>query len=102
MNPILSFHVAGVQHGDVTEVRDIQSGMELVLRPEPDNEHDPDAILVLTKDGIKLGYVPRKFTAAVHGLNAKSINYTPVLTVKPGAPIYNFLKVDLCTSPKTS
>jgi hypothetical protein len=37
----------------------LATGDELELRREPDNPHDSNAIEVYTRDGIKLGYVPR-------------------------------------------
>ncbi len=38
----------------------IRPGQKLTLLREAGNEHDRKAILVLTADGKKLGYVPRK------------------------------------------
>jgi len=36
------------------------AGAPLVLRREPHNPHDANAIEVFTADGAKLGYVPRR------------------------------------------
>lgn len=38
----------------------LKFGTSLVLRPEPNNEYDPNAVLVLTKSGAKIGYIPRE------------------------------------------
>ncbi len=35
-------------------------GLMLSLRREPDNTHDADAVAVYTKEGLMLGYIPRK------------------------------------------
>lgn len=45
---------------DSTVFESLQQGNDLTLRREPDNKFDPLAIMVLTIDGDKLGYVPRK------------------------------------------
>ena len=55
----LRFRVAGVKHGDGAAY--VTAGDELELRPEPTNEYDADATLVLLRDGRKLGYVPRPY-----------------------------------------
>ena len=36
-----------------------------MLRPEPDNPHDPDAVAVLLAGGEPLGYVPRELAPQV-------------------------------------
>lgn len=45
---------------DSTVFESLQVGNDLTLRREPDNKFDSLAIMVLTIDGDKLGYVPRK------------------------------------------
>lgn len=56
---LLARHVAGTSYRDPREVEDeLVPGVELVLRREPDNEHDPFAIRV-HYSGVHLGYVPR-------------------------------------------
>jgi predicted KAP-like P-loop ATPase len=53
-------YVAGTFHlDDKTVLSEIEAGDRLTLRRE-DNKFDKKAILVLTSDGKKLGYVPRK------------------------------------------
>ena len=56
---IQSFFIAGFQYYDgalaLSSLKPGESG--LVLVPEPDNPHDPDAVDVYF-DGLKLGYVP--------------------------------------------
>jgi len=39
---------------------ELTPGRRLLLRPEPQNPHDPGAVAVLTPAGRKLGYVPRE------------------------------------------
>jgi hypothetical protein len=57
---LLDCHVAGTSHLDLAGVEpQLLSGDLLVLRREPDNPHDPLAILILDRRGAKLGYIPR-------------------------------------------
>ncbi|MDD7408600.1 MAG: HIRAN domain-containing protein [Anaerovoracaceae bacterium] len=52
--------VAGTTHLEDPEVlKDIEPGEKLTLRRE-ENKFDDNAILILKKDGRKLGYVPEK------------------------------------------
>ena len=55
--------VAGVSHlKDKSVLEEIKTGDQLLLRRE-DNKFDDKAILLLTKSGKKLGYVPEKDNA---------------------------------------
>ena len=53
-------HVAGTSYQDIDGVAsELKTDDRLVLRREPENRHDPLAIAALTRDGVKLGYVPQ-------------------------------------------
>ena len=57
---LLDCHVAGTTHVDLTEIEGRLTVEDLlVFKREPDNPHDPLAILILDMEGHKLGYVPR-------------------------------------------
>lgn len=57
---LLECHVAGTAYRDLSAIEPIlRAGEELILRREPNNEHDHLAIQILTADGAHLGYVPR-------------------------------------------
>ena len=43
-------------------------GDAVVLEREPDNRHDPNAILILSESGDELGYVPREYTSQMASL----------------------------------
>jgi HIRAN domain len=59
-------NVAGARfHDEALQSDAAAPGRPLVLRPEPENEHDPNAIAVDTEDGAHLGYVPRELAAEV-------------------------------------
>ncbi|NLL92443.1 MAG: restriction endonuclease [Ruminococcaceae bacterium] len=55
-------HVAGTTH--IVGIEDIEPhlniGEKLHFFREPDNMHDEAAILVMTKNEVKIGYVPKK------------------------------------------
>lgn len=44
----------------------LENGDDLFLIPEPDNEHDPLAIKVLTAEAAFVGYIPRSHNRRVH------------------------------------
>lgn len=54
------FCVAGTRYYHAA--KDVAEGDNVYLVPEPTNEHDPDAIMVLNMQEQKLGYVPRNYT----------------------------------------
>ena len=55
-------HVAGTHYYEAKEVAEgLSSGERFGLRREPDNVHDEFAIEVLTTEGRKLGYIPRRY-----------------------------------------
>ena len=43
-------------------------GEPLILRHEPENQYDPNAIEILSIDNKKLGYIPKDLTEKIHGL----------------------------------
>ena len=58
--PFMSLAIAGTSyHGYDGVAAALRIGERLVLRREPENPHDPNAIEILTEAGVKLGYVPR-------------------------------------------
>jgi HIRAN domain len=53
-------NVAGARfHDEALQSDAAAPGRRLVLRAEPDNPHDPNAIAVDTEEGLHLGFVPR-------------------------------------------
>ena len=58
---LLNCNIAGTTFLDLEEIEpELQHEQLLMLIREPNNEHDEKAILIVTEDGQKLGYVPRK------------------------------------------
>ena len=57
---LIECHIAGTTHHDVKPVEpQLLPGVMLPLEREPQNPHDPLAIVILTESGHRLGYVPR-------------------------------------------
>lgn len=57
--PLFDFFVAGYKYYDgYKALLTLIAGDEVILRREPDNEYDDQAVAVFTLDGYKLGYVP--------------------------------------------
>lgn len=54
-----SLSVMGVQYADEYAVKNVSVGDTVMFLPEPENEYDKNAILVLDIKGYKLGYIPR-------------------------------------------
>ena len=57
---LIECQIAGTSHRDVKSIEpDLRPGDLLPLKREPDNPHDPLAIMILEEAGHHLGYVPR-------------------------------------------
>ena len=58
---LLNCNIAGTTFLDLDEVEpELERHQLLMLKREPKNKNDDKAILILTEDGQKLGYVPKK------------------------------------------
>ncbi len=66
------FFIAGVQFRPRTEIdmaaKTIEVGGGLILKPEPTNKFDPNAVQILTTEDVFLGYVPKKFSSEVSAM----------------------------------
>ena len=74
--------VAGAVHRPDALASDLAApGCPLILRPEPANPHDSDAVAVDLRDRTPLGYVPRDFAPRVdaswHALVLRERRRTP-------------------------
>jgi hypothetical protein len=61
--------VAGVSfRPEALEDAGFQPGRRLALVPEPDNEHDPNAVAIWNEERtVQAGYVPREVAPELHG-----------------------------------
>ena len=58
---LLNCNIAGTTFIDLEDIEpELKKHQLLVLKREPKNEYDGNAILILTEDGQKLGYVPQE------------------------------------------
>ena len=58
---LLNCNIAGTTFLDLEDIEpDLKKHQLLVLKRETKNEYDDNAILILTEDGQKLGYVPQE------------------------------------------
>ena len=58
---LLNCHIAGTSFLNLDDIEPkLKKHQLLVLKRESNNKHDNKAILILTEDGQKLGYVPRE------------------------------------------
>ena len=58
---LLNCNIAGTTFLDLEDIEPkLKKHQLLVLKREPKNEYDGNAILILTEDGQKLGYVPQE------------------------------------------
>ncbi|MGH2948657.1 MAG: HIRAN domain-containing protein [Solirubrobacteraceae bacterium] len=58
---------AAAHHADVLAAEGAAPGRPLSLRRDPENPHDPNAIMVLLVDGAQVGWVPREVAAELVG-----------------------------------
>jgi hypothetical protein len=56
---------AGRFHDAALQAEAVSPGRALILRRDPDNEHDANAIAVLAVDGAQVGWVPREVAARI-------------------------------------
>lgn len=77
MNKVNSFFVAGLKFGQHRQIPNLKSGERIVLRANPDNEYDPNAIeLLVPKNDHEfwmIGHVPRSDTYLLHAYRVKEI-----------------------------
>jgi len=58
---LMECRVAGTSHLNLKDLEaDLEAGCQLACRREPENPHDPLAILLQDPKGRKIGYVPRE------------------------------------------
>ncbi len=57
---LLECHIAGTAYVDINKIEpDLHHGDLLAFKREPENAHDPLAIMIFEQKGRKLGYIPR-------------------------------------------
>jgi len=86
MSKIRDFYIAGIQFHQSDTVQDkLTVGDELILRPEPNNTYDPNAVALIynangEEDDVMIGYVPAKFSGEISAILLTCDNVKCVLT----------------------
>jgi hypothetical protein len=83
MARVLKTRIAGFNNydGAPNELMGMRPQTRLVLKPEPTNPHDPNAIEVYSTAGVKLGYIPRVDNKGIlERLNDKDVHVRCVKT----------------------
>lgn len=76
------FFVMGIRHHapcngeDCALLPELKCGDELAFKKEPENEHDSNAICILTQNNELLGYVPRYYNHAILERLEKGMSYS--------------------------
>ncbi len=64
-------------------VEDLKKGSRITFLREPDNEHDPNAVMALDEQGRKLGYIPRRENELMGALMAAGKYFYGIITEPP-------------------
>jgi len=57
---LIDCHIAGTSYVPIKKIEpELKEGDALLLKREPENAHDPLAIIIIDTKGQKLGYVPK-------------------------------------------
>ena len=96
------FYIMGIRyHGDCegidcSKLKFITNTTELLLQREPDNPYDPDAVRVVSKDNIMVGYIPRYYSKSISQRLLKGMTYLcKVIEFQPDKKCENCIKVRL-------
>lgn len=85
-NVTKEFYVVGIRHSagcggsDCGRLPPVSPGDDVILQPEPDNEHDRFAVSVRTQRGEMLGYIPRYYSESVFDRLARGMTYGCTVT----------------------
>ena len=60
----IEFQIAGITYGE--RIDDHLGEFVATLEPEPANPYDAQAIKILTRNGDRVGYVPKDMTGDIH------------------------------------
>lgn len=72
--------IAGAQFFPAEDVQSVQSGAKITFQPEPSNEHDPNAILILNERDKPIGYIRRSDNELPCALMNKGVEFYGIVT----------------------
>ncbi len=93
----ITFEIRGIRHSGHQGLKRIESliiNEELILILEPDNPYDSNAIVITTKDGTKIGYVPKELTSELKNIGGNLKPYKCLIfSIHHSSDIGNKIKV---------
>jgi hypothetical protein len=96
---LITTFVAGFQYYDGMRpevAATLREGVELILRREPHNPYDENAIEVITLEGFKLGYLPRVDNQVLAAMADQHAELAATLTIlEPDAPPWERVAVSV-------
>ncbi|WP_299090445.1 HIRAN domain-containing protein [uncultured Metabacillus sp.] len=73
----VTFDLAGARYADFQNVCDtLKVGDTISMELDPANEHDDNAVMVLSSDSVKLGYVPKYYSCEFKKMILDGAKYT--------------------------
>lgn len=78
----IDFYIVGIHYRadcrgvDCDKLSKLKLGERLAIKREPENENDPNAIIVETEKGEYLGYIPRYYNKAILACLDKNLTYS--------------------------
>lgn len=86
-NILSRFRINGTYYRTLEEIEranKLQKGEPLYLVPEPNNEYDNNAIKVLTKDNVHIGYIPKELCRLFNDILEGKISEIYVVDISLG------------------
>ncbi|MBL3625873.1 HipA domain-containing protein [Bacillus sp. RHF6] len=75
------FDLAGARYGEIQKNADnININDQVKLKSEPENQYDKNAVAVLTKEGKRIGYVPKYYSKEFSKFLNDGVKYTAKFT----------------------
>jgi hypothetical protein len=74
----IKFEIVGIKYlppESIERIKQLSINEQVCLVLEPENKYDSHAILVVSREGMNLGYVPQSALDRVHDIIASGVNY---------------------------
>lgn len=80
--------IAGVSFRQ-EDVKTLKEGQELILKREPTNQYDSNAIQILTKEDVMIGFINRRLAEQIAPILDKGKSFKCTITKITGADYQN-------------
>lgn len=92
----LILKVAGVTYNNrQSTIKNLHLNDEIILKPEPDNQYDNNAVLVVTKHNEEIGYIPKSDNKPIFNNLINNIKYKAVVYSIPSSLFHDTLGVNI-------